>query len=228
MEIEKHSVLVNADRCVGCGLCTKDCVSGAITLKDGKAAVTGEGCIFCGHCEAICPNGAVSLTGFQESSEEYEKQTRLDPEELLKAIKTRRSVRVFADAMIPDSVTDSIIEAGRLAPTGANAQNTGFIVLGSKQNDAEKMALSLFRKLMKAGKPFIPFLKDMEFGDVLFSLINYGRFVGINAEDALEKSNKKFIKRFQILEHLAKEKGLVLGEISLVELEELWNLAKIR
>ena len=168
MEREKHSVLVNADRCVGCGLCTKDCVSGAITLKDGKAAVTGEGCIFCGHCEAICPNGAVSLTGFQESSEEYEKQTRLDPEELLKAIKTRRSVRVFADAMIPDSVTDSIIEAGRLAPTGANAQNTGFIVLGSKQNDAEKMALSLFRKLMKAGKPFIPFLKDMEFDDRFF------------------------------------------------------------
>ena len=70
--------------------------------------------------------------------------------------------------------------------------------------------------------------REMEFGDVLFSLINYGRFVGINAEDALEKSNKKFIKRFQILEHLAKEKGLVLGEISLVELEELWNLAKIR
>ena len=73
-----------------------------------------------------------------------------------------------------------------------------------------------------------PIDREMEFGDVLFSLINYGRFVGINAEDALEKSNKKFIKRFQILEHLAKEKGLVLGEISLVELEELWGLAKIR
>jgi XTP/dITP diphosphohydrolase len=73
-----------------------------------------------------------------------------------------------------------------------------------------------------------PIDREMEFGDILFSLINYGRFVGINAEDALEKSNKKFIKRFQILEHLAKEKGLVLGEISLVELEELWNLAKIR
>ena len=73
-----------------------------------------------------------------------------------------------------------------------------------------------------------PINKEMEFGDILFSLINYGRFVGINSEDALEKSNKKFISRFQILEELAKEKGLVLGEMTLNELDELWNLAKIR
>lgn len=73
-----------------------------------------------------------------------------------------------------------------------------------------------------------PIDREMEFGDILFSLINYGRFVGINSEDALEKSNKKFIKRFQILENLAQEKGLVLGEMTLNQLEELWNLAKIR
>ena len=73
-----------------------------------------------------------------------------------------------------------------------------------------------------------PIDREMEFGDILFSLINYGRFVGINSEDALEKSNKKFISRFQILEELAHEKGLVLGEMTLNQLEELWNLAKIR
>lgn len=73
-----------------------------------------------------------------------------------------------------------------------------------------------------------PIEKEMEFGDILFSIINYGRFIGINSEDALEKSNKKFISRFQILEELAKEKGLVLGEMTLNQLEELWYLAKIR
>ena len=73
-----------------------------------------------------------------------------------------------------------------------------------------------------------PINKEMEFGDILFSLINYGRFIGINSEDALEKSNKKFISRFQILEELAKEKGLILGEMTLNELDDLWNLAKIR
>ncbi|MBQ0147215.1 MAG: nucleoside triphosphate pyrophosphohydrolase [Flavobacteriaceae bacterium] len=73
-----------------------------------------------------------------------------------------------------------------------------------------------------------PIDKEMEFGDILFSLINYGRFVGINADDALEKSNKKFIKRFQILEEIAQEKGLILGEMTLNQLDDLWNLAKIR
>ncbi len=73
-----------------------------------------------------------------------------------------------------------------------------------------------------------PKAKEMEFGDILFSLINYGRFFGINSEDALERSNKKFIHRFQILEDLAKEKGLIMGEMTLNQLDELWNLAKIR
>lgn len=73
-----------------------------------------------------------------------------------------------------------------------------------------------------------PTEKEMEFGDILFSLINYGRFNGINAEDALERSNKKFIKRFQILEDLAKENNQDLKDLTISELESLWNLAKIR
>lgn len=73
-----------------------------------------------------------------------------------------------------------------------------------------------------------PTEKEMEFGDILFSLINYGRFNGINAEDALERSNKKFIKRFQILEDLAKENNQDLKDLTIPELESLWNLAKIR
>ena len=73
-----------------------------------------------------------------------------------------------------------------------------------------------------------PIDKEMEFGDILFSMINYGRFIGINSEDALERSNKKFIDRFQKLENIAKEKGLNLAELSIIELDNLWNLAKIR
>lgn len=70
--------------------------------------------------------------------------------------------------------------------------------------------------------------KEMEFGDILFSLINYGRFVGINSEDALERSNKKFISRFQKLEEIVKENGQEMSDLTLSELEKLWNLAKIR
>ncbi len=65
-----------------------------------------------------------------------------------------------------------------------------------------------------------------EFGDVLFSLINYARFVGINAEDALEKTNKKFIKRFQYLESEATKIGKPLSEMTLTEMDVYWNKAK--
>lgn len=65
-----------------------------------------------------------------------------------------------------------------------------------------------------------------EFGDVLFSLINYARFVDINAEDALERTNKKFIKRFQYLEAEAAKIGKPLSEMTLAEMDVYWNKAK--
>ena len=65
-----------------------------------------------------------------------------------------------------------------------------------------------------------------EFGDVLFSLINYARFLNINAEDALEKTNKKFIKRFQYLETEAAKAGKQLSEMTLAEMDVHWNKAK--
>jgi XTP/dITP diphosphohydrolase len=65
-----------------------------------------------------------------------------------------------------------------------------------------------------------------EFGDVLFSLINYARFLGINPEDALEKTNKKFIKRFQYLETESAKDGKKIGEMTLDEMDVYWNRAK--
>ncbi len=65
-----------------------------------------------------------------------------------------------------------------------------------------------------------------EFGDLLFSLINYARFIDINPEDALEKTNKKFIKRFQYLESEAAKAGKQLSDMSLEEMDVYWNKAK--
>lgn len=68
--------------------------------------------------------------------------------------------------------------------------------------------------------------KEDEFGDVLFSLINYARFANINPETALERTNKKFIKRFTHLEARAKEMGKNLSEMTLAEMDVFWNEAK--
>lgn len=71
-----------------------------------------------------------------------------------------------------------------------------------------------------------PQLKEEEFGDLLFSMINYARFVGINPDEALSNTNQKFILRFQKLEELAEQNNLVLGEIDISTLDTLWNEAK--
>lgn len=68
--------------------------------------------------------------------------------------------------------------------------------------------------------------QEQELGDVFFSLINYARMQGINADSALEKTNAKFIRRFQNLEKIAQEKNLILSEMSLQEMDRLWEEAK--
>lgn len=68
---------------------------------------------------------------------------------------------------------------------------------------------------------------EEEFGDVLFSMINYARFLNINPENALEKTNKKFIARFQKMEEMASGKNLQVSDLSFDELDDLWNQAKI-
>ena len=67
---------------------------------------------------------------------------------------------------------------------------------------------------------------EEEFGDVIFSLINYARFLRIDAENALERTNKKFIHRFTQMEQQAMNKGRDLRQMSLQEMDEIWNAIK--
>jgi XTP/dITP diphosphohydrolase len=67
---------------------------------------------------------------------------------------------------------------------------------------------------------------EAEFGDVLFSMINYARFLKVNPENALERTNKKFIKRFQYLEGKAKKLGKSLKDMTLAEMDVFWEEAK--
>ncbi len=67
---------------------------------------------------------------------------------------------------------------------------------------------------------------EEEFGDVLFALINYARFLKIKPEHALEKTNRKFIKRFQYIEEIAQQQNKKLQDMSLEEMDNIWNQAK--
>lgn len=69
-------------------------------------------------------------------------------------------------------------------------------------------------------------LKEEEFGDLLFALVNYARFIGVNPEDALEKTNKKFRRRLSYIESQAALEGKMVHQMTLAEMDALWNQAK--
>lgn len=73
-----------------------------------------------------------------------------------------------------------------------------------------------------------PHKREAEFGDLLFSLINYARFENINPDEALERTNKKFISRFNFLEEQSKKDGYLLQDMSLEEMDAYWNKAKTK
>ncbi len=68
---------------------------------------------------------------------------------------------------------------------------------------------------------------ESEFGDVLFALINYSRFINVNPENALERTNKRFMKRFLIMEQLIKQDNLELSDMNLQEMDVYWNKSKL-
>jgi XTP/dITP diphosphohydrolase len=68
--------------------------------------------------------------------------------------------------------------------------------------------------------------KEKEFGDLIFSLVNYARWLKINPDDALEMTNRKFKKRFEAIETVAKEQGRNLKDMSLAEMDEIWDASK--
>ena len=67
---------------------------------------------------------------------------------------------------------------------------------------------------------------ESEFGDVIFALTNYSRFINVNPEDAIEKANKKFMKRFKVMEKLLNDEGLNFDQMNLEEMDVYWNKAK--
>lgn len=67
---------------------------------------------------------------------------------------------------------------------------------------------------------------EAEFGDLMFSMINYARFLSVDAENALERTNKKFIGRFTKMEELAQQQGKPLADMSLEEMDAIWNIIK--
>lgn len=145
----------NHEKCVGCGLCERDCFCKAISIENGKAVMNAESCGECGHCVAICPQNAVKMQGYDMSEvESLSGFNHLDAEGLLRSIRSRRSIRKFKNTPIEQEKIDRIIEAGRYTPTGSNRQKVRYIIVENPEENIEVEALKTINRI----KPIIDFI----------------------------------------------------------------------
>lgn len=163
-----NTININEEKCNGCSLCIKDCPNSNLYLKNNKAHTSNPGCMECGHCYAICPQNAISIEGYSCKAESVVPMTEIDSDTLLAAMKSRRSIRRFTSQPVEKEKLRKILEAGRYSPTGANAQNVSYTILGTKQEQAEKICVEMFRKGKEIGSSFISFLKKVEITDDFF------------------------------------------------------------
>lgn len=160
MEQEQHQVMIDTDRCVGCGMCVKVCAARNIELRRNKAGVILKDCLMCGQCSAVCPKNAISVSGYGTGQIEKKKEIRLNPDEVLEVIRFRRSIRQFKQKEIPKEVIAQILEAGRLTHTAKNLQDVSFAVLEKEKDRMEQMAVSLFKKAKPVADLFSPMAKN--------------------------------------------------------------------
>lgn len=147
----KEQVIIYEDKCIGCGLCVKDCPSKIIAIEEGKAVIKSDKCLKCGHCIAICPKDAVEIKDLDMSDvKSYEDMTmEIEPDQMMDFLKALRTVRKFKDTPVDDEIVKAIIDAGRFTSTATNRQEIRYIVVKNDINALEDMVIPTFKKLKK-------------------------------------------------------------------------------
>lgn len=165
-----NNIIIDAQACIGCGSCVTDCVANNIELENGKAKLLSDSCIECGHCYAVCPTKAVSMPAYDCSDcDSIGSFADFDEDEMLLAMRSRRSVRHFTARPVTEEQLRKIMEAGRYAPTATNMQNISYVVLtGNQMAEVEKECVAMFRKALKLAGVFSSAARKREIPDDFF------------------------------------------------------------
>lgn len=153
-------VRVDQEKCIGCGLCAADCLAFNIVVEDGKATVKKE-CLECGHCVAVCPTNAVAIDGYDmDDIEEYEEKSfNVDPQNLLKAVKFRRSIRFYKDEKVKMEDLQMLAQAGRYTATAKNNQDCHFVFVQEEREELKERVWGFIDAMGKnVDKMLLPFV----------------------------------------------------------------------
>ena len=125
-------IIINQEKCIGCGSCSRDCFPGAIEQENKKAVLKNPAnCISCGHCIALCPVEAISAPDLDMASIHNDFPEK-DPEGLLKKMQARRSCRHYTWEKVSEGDLALLLEAARACPTAKNLQATRYIAVTEK------------------------------------------------------------------------------------------------
>lgn len=132
------TTIIDAEKCIGCGLCISVCPKETISIKDGKARITGDESLNCGHCAAACPEGAITvgmvdplLSQFKTfaASDRWSPHGDFDTPSLVNLMQSRRSCRNFKEKPVACDVLEDLVKIGITAPSGSNCQLWSFTIL---------------------------------------------------------------------------------------------------
>ncbi|KJR99187.1 MAG: hypothetical protein VR65_17390 [Desulfobulbaceae bacterium BRH_c16a] len=173
-----EQVIIDRQKCTGCGVCTAICPDRAITLVDGRAEYTRPGCLLCGHCRAVCPADAVVLPGeplqlgLVSMTEKMEAVApgKTNGPELVALMRSRRSCRKYRQQAVPLEALVDLVKIGTTAPSGTNSQGWNFIILPVREDllVLGEMVAGYYRRLNRlAANPLVRWLAKCTSGDSL-------------------------------------------------------------